>query len=375
VQSILVEVHGERGLYYLSKLTTPSGRDLVESAGIVTRSARALPGLASWMYPNAPGIAVEAGDYELLIRAEDPQGGHIASEHIEVRVYLKEDTIEPTCGIHLDFIVDREAIHPDDFEHAVDELAAQVDALYAQVGVHVVDYALHQTELLSPDVEYGPSGASAVAAVARILAQARTRGAARDGSVHVIVVRSIGGFRDPLGYSMGLPGPYDGTLSNAAIFIGTSGYVGSDGYLDLQGLATTLAHETGHFLGLYHTSEHDEGFHDPIPDTPECDGVVCGDEYRANIMTSGTGAFRSVLTPGQGEVVRGHPLCRPYPTQVTADGPPECRLTCSAPDTCSIWQGMARCLPACDPDESRVCDDGSLCVPDDTGTYVCGGSG
>jgi hypothetical protein len=35
-------------------------------------------------------------------------------------------------------------------------------------------------------------------------------------------------------------------------------------------IGTTMAHEGGHFLGLFHTSERSGLAHDPLLDTPEC---------------------------------------------------------------------------------------------------------
>ncbi len=35
-------------------------------------------------------------------------------------------------------------------------------------------------------------------------------------------------------------------------------------------LAVTLAHEIGHYLGLYHLNEYDGSAHDPLADTPAC---------------------------------------------------------------------------------------------------------
>ncbi len=37
-------------------------------------------------------------------------------------------------------------------------------------------------------------------------------------------------------------------------------------------MGETAAHEMGHFLGLFHTSEYTGSSHDPVVDTPECSG-------------------------------------------------------------------------------------------------------
>ena len=47
--------------------------------------------------------------------------------------------------------------------------------------------------------------------------------------------------------------------------------------------AQTMAHESGHFHGLFHVSEQPATYHDPLLDTPECsdedgDGLGYADE-------------------------------------------------------------------------------------------------
>lgn len=115
-------------------------------------------------------------------------------------------------------------------------------------------------------------------------------GAARPDAMHILFVRRIGGTDnpkfDPAGYSMGLPGPYSHKRDTSGVLVATEKYAGSGG-LDADGLSSSLAHEMGHYLGLYHTSEPDGATHDPLSDTPECLSGACDEPFLRNIMTSG----------------------------------------------------------------------------------------
>ena len=64
---------------------------------------------------------------------------------------------------------------------------------------------------------------------------------------------------------------------------------------------TTVAHEVGHFLKLFHTSEQSfTGIHDPLPDTPDND---------ASYLMFNTGEGNR-LSPWQGRVMRSNPWVR-----------------------------------------------------------------
>lgn len=87
-----------------------------------------------------------------------------------------------------------------------------------------------------------------------------------------------------------------------------------------QDVGKIMAHEGGHFLGLFHTTERGGSTHDPIGDTPECppsndtdgNGVMntaeCQGKGAENVMwwtlTSGTASFSA----DQGWVLRGNPV-------------------------------------------------------------------
>jgi hypothetical protein len=267
-------------------------------------------------------------------------------------------------------------------------MVGRIDRLYRQIGVAVVDYQLQQVDLRAPDIDLGAQ--SAVEVIGDVLGQARRENAAgesaaRDQSLHILVARRVGGAGDldfdPAGYSMGLPGPYDADRPTAAVIVSTEHYVDGQNLLDAESLASSLAHELGHFLGLHHTSEVSGDNHDLIEDTPECtEQFGCDGDFLRNVMTSGawlTGppGTRTRFTAQQGEIIRRHPLCVPMEVEVLPEPPPPgeeqpCAEICTTPAVCARFDGAESCEVACDPTAEAPCAEGS-CATDDRGTFVC----
>jgi len=120
---------------------------------------------------------------------------------------------------------------------------------------------------------------------------------------------SLSDGRAVLGISLGIPGAagmHGSSLSGVAM---TGEYLGnSDGGNQLS--ANILAHELGHFLGLYHTSEQDGDNFDPLDDTPECEDMssMTGCEDWGNLMFPGADVGNNELTLDQSFVIGVNPL-------------------------------------------------------------------
>jgi hypothetical protein len=356
--SALIELEGSRGQYRLAQLVTPGGNDLVESGGFVTRDAREVNGLVDWLYPNTPSLTLTPGGHRLRFTALD--GAAPVDDDVTVRVY-QHSRASDGASIKVDLLVADGAFATQDLDGVASRVMGSVARLYAQIGMRIGDYTVRRVQLGTAELSLdGKQGDAVNLAVA----------AARAGAVHVLIAASIedhGGV--VAGYSLGLPGPVEGDRPNAAVLVSAGPFASpSDGSLDEQGLAVTCAHEIGHYLGLYHTSERDGRQHDPIADTAECTGTSACDGA-SNVMFWTGGATRYRFSPGQGQVVRSHPLAAPDAS--VAPAPQMCELACDPPRTCAILAGESRCLVACDPADALPCSDGSDCRASDDGTYVC----
>lgn len=113
-----------------------------------------------------------------------------------------------------------------------------------------------------------------------------------------------------IGISAGLPGAagLHGTRSSGVVM--TAEYAdGTDAGSAFTSIV--LAHEMGHYLGLFHTTEFTFAHWDPLTDTPQCETrnpETCPD--LTNLMFPLAGEDHTVITPQQASVLLANPLTR-----------------------------------------------------------------
>jgi hypothetical protein len=130
-----------------------------------------------------------------------------------------------------------------------------------------------------------------------------------------------------LGIAAGTPGPngVGGTVASA-VMVSVDTHLDGDGVTLLTDLlGETMAHEIGHQLGLFHTTEAEGLDHDGISDTPDCgvendadgDGEMTAEECEAldgrNFMfwTSAYDFGQFEMSPVQAMVLRDSVIARP----------------------------------------------------------------
>ena len=148
--------------------------------------------------------------------------------------------------------------------------------------------------------------------------------AERTRAVNVFVVQDYASSDGTLGEAGGIPGPLGlQGVDGAGVIVALDAHKTASGAVDTQLLGEVIAHEVGHQLGLFHTTESDGSRSEPLADTPACpesadtngDGYFSAGECRdwdgANFMFWVSGVFtQDVVSQEQGLVLALSPVAR-----------------------------------------------------------------
>lgn len=199
----------------------------------------------------------------------------------------------------------------------VDATFAIVDEVFSAAGSPALSVV--EVQALSwPSVYFNCEGAD----INELRSQ---RFGADEGRLNVFFVQDFNEL-GTLGFAAGIPGPngVHGTASSGLVISVDTHLDGAGAVIDTVLMGETIAHEIGHQLGLFHTTEYDAGYFDVLPDTPQCDtsndtngdGELAAEECLAfdaeNLMfwTSGDGIRQRMLSPTQVQVLSLAPVAR-----------------------------------------------------------------
>ncbi|MBI5503112.1 MAG: hypothetical protein HY907_22895 [Deltaproteobacteria bacterium] len=257
--------------------------------------------LGSFFTPNSNRVTFRAGRYTWTPIFFPPTETESFSDTIDFTAYVKFDPAGAVAGrlvANLFFVgttVDAaSAPSSTRFQNALREW----ESIYASIGITVSGYTYTDitgaSETTYRVVDYADDIDSGEVGPLMALSAGRT-----EQAINVFFVHDFSGW-GLLGIAGGIPGPpgVHGTTHSAVI-------VNLDGAWDWGGdfIGQVIAHEVGHYLGLFHATENPDstGYPyggDPIGDTWE------GDSGNLMYWMASGG---STLSAGQGWVIRRYP--------------------------------------------------------------------
>lgn len=257
--------------------------------------------VATLLMPNNERTRLTEG----CLYVEPYANGSFSGEEFTVTVGMRRGSPGTTLGVNIAIIGGTEITDAE-----IEEAINVVDAIYAGGGAP----AIGAVDL------YEVEGPSVVDAEGTELDDIRAASYDSPDRINIILVSSFTE-SGTLGIASGIPAPpFSGTASSGLV-IAVDEHLNADGTaLDTQMLGETIAHELGHMMGLFHTTEAEGGEYDVIADTARCpddaddgDGEFtaeeCADYDGRNLMFWTAGEFsQTQLSSVQAEILRAYLL-------------------------------------------------------------------
>jgi hypothetical protein len=198
-------------------------------------------------------------------------------DEIELTVYRNNDTdlSDGTVKVRIVFAegVDQE----EGVREAYEEATVELEDIWSKVGLNLE--VSFETSDLDPDLPYPKGGDDVIAT---------TSAEGSGDEILMLVGESIEGESSDLyGAAGGIPGALTATR-RSAISLSWLTSAGVDGVFngdDVRLLGETMAHELGHYMGLFHPVEVTFDSWDALDDTPECSTQqTCENKLSENLM-------------------------------------------------------------------------------------------
>lgn len=309
---------GVGGTSIVSRLTSPSGELLFDLEDYLTSKVRILPvndGDFGMLFPNSPRVPIEAGRYSFTVLNENGSGtGRVSVLYKRSSGVLAGGTLDVNFWFaQLDGLNAANAPTHTALQAAITGMRNVY--LTAGIDLGVISYfdipaASASTFRVIDSIE---GKDSELRRLFEISAGAPNR------AMNFFLVETISGAQPGfriLGIAGGIPGiPFEQGTNASGVAVAVE-----DLATDATGVGRTMAHEGGHWLGLWHTTEQNGKLFDPLPDTPECpssndvnnDEILsseeCANAGSDNLMFWQAGPTAAKLAGNQGFVLQRNPV-------------------------------------------------------------------
>lgn len=304
---LVVPFAGGSGSISPTSIVTPSG-DVIDFQG--SNSFQAIP---SQMFGGAlnPTVIPAAPQFDYQLES----GTHtynLYTDDTDICYYLVQHFGTPTTIDLNIYLVGVPGLDADNADTHADMQAVinQADDVFAQAGIEIGEVRYFS---VPSNVEQNHRIVRSEQDVASLLSHTSEPGDSAEElmSTNVVITEqfSMSGGGGALGVSLGIPGAsgLHGTgLSGVAM---TGEYIGQFGGGN-QMTAQVLAHEVGHYLGLFHTTEQTGSTLSPLQDVPQCSNInnptSCPDW--GNLMFPMADMGNNELTSDQSYVIQVNPV-------------------------------------------------------------------
>lgn len=255
-----------------------------------------------WPSRIEDGSTLKAGTWELVGSMTDADYFYATNAGLEVITATKHDADLKTGDVHVR-IVWADGVSSDPaVVDAVEQAVERWRTIWGEAGLTLVER--YSESNLAPDLPFAEVGDDP--AVERV-----AEGKDPD-EIQLIVGDQIGNRANIYGIAGGIPGSI-GVTGSAYVTLSWLTHAGRDARFqddEIRLMGETMAHECGHFTGLFHPVEGYYDAWDALPDTPECRTRnecerLLGENvmYPFSICSGGTCVLAEDLTPQQAGVM------------------------------------------------------------------------
>ena len=213
------------------------------------------------------------GDWRLTLACYDPEGYPASGVPIDVRSRLRHDENLEEALLLVRVVQDTQIDEPT--QNAIQQAVSGWSSIWAEFGISL-EVRFESQDLPSLPLIY--LGSSEVEAL---------HTESNEDELLVIIGEQFEDAPDVLGFAGSVPGSILPS-PRSAVVISWLNNAGADGVFsegEIQLFSETLAHEAGHYLGLYHPVEMEYNRWDALEDTEECSAQLpCHAVLKDNLM-------------------------------------------------------------------------------------------